>query len=71
MIRGPIHGHSCLVAGAADAEPFCGHWAVVGGRFFDDCQEKSVGNVLCSSKKVSIFAADFAAHVLLALMLMR
>ena len=26
---------------------------------------KSVGNVLCSSKNVSIFAADFAAHVLL------
>jgi hypothetical protein len=32
---------------------------------------KSVGNVLCSSKNVSIFAADFAAHVLLSLMLMR
>ena len=26
---------------------------------------KSVGNLLCSSKNVSIFAADFAAHVLL------
>ena len=26
---------------------------------------KSVVNVLCSSKNVSIFAADFAAHVLL------
>ena len=27
--------------------------------------EKSVVNVLCSSKNGSIFAADFAAHVLL------
>ena len=27
--------------------------------------KKSVGNVLCGSKKGSIFAADFAAHVLL------
>jgi hypothetical protein len=34
-------------------------------------KRKSVVNVLCSSKKVSIFAADFAAHVLLAMMLMR
>jgi hypothetical protein len=32
---------------------------------------KSLGNVLASSKIVSNFAADFAAHVLLALMLMR
>ena len=32
---------------------------------------KSLENVLCSSKKVSIFAADFAAHVLLTSMLMR
>ena len=32
---------------------------------------KSVGNVLCSSKNGYNFAADFAAHVLLALMLMR
>ena len=32
---------------------------------------KSIVNVLCSSKNVSNFAADFAAHVLLALMLMR
>jgi hypothetical protein len=37
----------------------------------DKKMKKSVGNVLCSSKNVSIFAADFAAHVLLALMLMR
>ena len=28
-------------------------------------KRKSVENVLCSSKNVSIFAADFAAHVLL------
>ena len=27
--------------------------------------EEKGGNVLCSSKIVSIFAADFAAHVLL------
>jgi len=33
--------------------------------------KKSVGNVLCSSKIGCIFAADFAAHVLLAMMLMR
>jgi len=33
--------------------------------------EKIGPKVLCSSKKRSIFAADFAAHVLLALMLMR
>ena len=34
-------------------------------------KRKSVENVLCSSKNVSIFAADFAAHVLLTKMLMR
>lgn len=33
--------------------------------------KKSVVNVLCSSKIGCIFAADFAAHVLLAMMLMR
>ena len=33
--------------------------------------EKSVVNVLCSSKNGYNFAADFAAHVLLTLMLMR
>jgi len=32
---------------------------------------KSVVNVLCSSKNGTNFAADFAAHVLLAMMLMR
>jgi hypothetical protein len=33
--------------------------------------EKIDGNVLCSSKNGCNFAADFAAHVLLAMMLMR
>lgn len=39
--------------------------------FREEKKRKSVENVLCSSKNVSIFAADFAAHVLLTKMLMR
>ena len=43
---------------------------VIKGEWWRKNEEKG-GNLLCSSKNVSIFAADFAAHVLLTLMLMR
>jgi len=46
-------------------------FAAVADVFLWKMSKKSAVDVLCSSKNVSIFAADFAAHVLLALMLMR